>query len=124
MKYAQHFTLTIVGLLFVSIASFAQDNAEKIKGKWIFEKLELTRAKEDPGKAHQMLENTIMEFDGKEMQLSRKESDLIVPLKKGPYQILGNALSLGDSIPAEILELTDKKLVFKIPDGIMYYRKM
>ena len=124
MKHANKIGMFMFFLLFISVTAQAQDYAEKLKGKWIFEKIELTRVKEEPAKVHQMLENSIMDFDGKEMQFSRKESESIVPIKKGPYQLIGNSLTLGDSIPAKILELTDKKLVIKIPDGIMYYRRM
>ena len=123
MKHALHIGFTLTFMLFVAITSFAQDNAEKIKGKWIFEKAEMTKTGADPVAMHQAMLNTIFEFDGKEMQLFRKESDKEIRIKKGPYQILGSALTLGTE-PAEILELTDKKLVIKTSQAIMHYLRM
>ena len=64
MKHALHIGFTLTFLLFVSLTSFAQDNAEKIKGKWIFEKAEMTKTGADPVAMHQAMLNTIFEFDG------------------------------------------------------------
>lgn len=123
MKQALRIRLIISFLLFISITSFSQDNAEKIKGKWIFEKAEPAKPGTDPAVIHQALANTIFEFDGKEAQLSRKESDKEIPIRKGPYQILGSTLTFGTE-PAEILELTDKKLVIKTAQAIIHYLRI
>ncbi|MGB4770728.1 MAG: hypothetical protein WBP58_04695 [Chitinophagaceae bacterium] len=123
MKHTLHICFTFTFLLFLSVKSFSQDNAEKIKGKWIFEKVELIKPGADPAAIHQALLNTIFEFDSKEVQLSRKESDKETPIKKSPYQILGSTLTIGTD-PAEILELTDKKLVIKTPQAIIHYLRM
>ena len=123
MKHALHISFTLTFLLFVSMTSFAQDNAEKIKGKWIFEKAEVINAGSDPAARHQALLSTMMEFDGKELKVSKKESGTETLIKKGPYQILGSSITIGTE-PAEILELTDKKFVIKTPQAIIHYLRM
>ena len=123
MKHALHISFTLTFLLFVSMTSFAQDNAEKIKGKWIFEKAEVINAGSDPAAIHQALLSTMMEFDGKELKVSKKESGTETLIKKGPYQILGSSITIGTE-PAEILELTVKKFVIKTPQAIIHYLRM
>ena len=123
MKHAPRIGWMISFLLFISITSFSQDNAEKIKGKWIFEKAEPAKPGTDPAVIYHALANTIFEFDGKEAQLSRKEADKEIPIRKGPYQILGSSLTFGTD-PAEILELTDKRLVIKTAQAIIHYLRM
>ena len=121
MSYALPFFLFT--LLLASCNLSKQDNAEKIKGKWIFEKAETVRPSDDPNSLQALLSNTIMEFDGKEMQLSRRDFSSVVALNKGPYQVKGSTLTLGKE-PAEIIELTDRRLVCKTPQAILHYRKM
>ena len=123
MKHALHISFTLTFLLFVSMTSFAQDNAEKIKGKWIFEKAEVINAGSDLAAIHLALLSTMMEFDGKELKVSKKESGTETLIKKGPYQILGSSITIGTE-PAEILELTDKKFVIKTPQAIIHYLRM
>ena len=65
----------------------------------------------------------MMEFDGKELKVSKKESGTETLIKKGPYQILGSSITIGTE-PAEILELTVKKFVIKTPQAIIHYLRM
>jgi hypothetical protein len=123
MRHAKHIGIVFTFFLFISTTLFAQDNAEKIKGRWIFEKAEVIKPGADAAAMHQTLVNTIFEFDGKELKLSKKESGTETLIKKGPYQVLGSSLTIGTE-PGEILELTDKKLVIKTPQAIIHYLRM
>jgi hypothetical protein len=123
MRHAKHIGFLFIFFLFVSTTLFAQDNAEKVKGRWIFEKVEVIKPGADAAAMHQTLMNTIWEFDGKELKLSKKESGTETLVKKGPYQVLGFSLTIGTE-PGEILELTDKKFVLKTPQAILHYLRM
>lgn len=121
MSYALPFFLFT--LLLLSCNPSKTDNTEKIIGKWIFEKAETVRPSDSLNSLQDLLSNTIMEFDGKEMQLSRRDFSSVVALNKGPYQLKGSTLTLGKD-PVEILELTDQKLVCKSPQAVLHYRKL
>lgn len=112
---------------FLFLGSFspamAQDYAEKIKGKWNFEKAEVVRQGRDQASVNLMMAQFVFNFDGTELQVSKKTPSGDSLLKKMPYRIQDDLIYL-DKDFAKILTLNQGKLVYKTSEAIFYYRRL
>ena len=104
--------------------TFAQTNTEKIKAKWVVEKFEAEKNTSEANQAKQELLGVYLTFDKEELTISRKTETCDSVIKKGPYLISGNSLTIGKG-RADILLLSDNRLTIKIPkQGILYLVKL
>jgi hypothetical protein len=120
--YFRHTFLAI--LLLSSTFVFAQANSEKIKAKWSIEKFEVEKNTPQAIKAKQDLQGVCLTFTTEELVVSKKTETADSVIKRGPYSVSGNSLTIGKD-QADILLLSEKQLTIKIPgQGVLYLTKM
>lgn len=112
----------LLALIFATSLAYAQDNQKKIKAKWSVDKFDIEKKSPDAIKAQQALEGTYLTFSD-ELVISKENETGEGVIKKGPYFITGNNITLGKE-QGEILELSENRLTIKIPNqGILYLTK-
>lgn len=112
----------LVVLILVSSLAYAQENNKKIKTTWCVDKFEIEKTSPEAIKAQQALQGAYLTFSD-ELLISKENETGEVVIKKGPYFITGNNITLGND-QAEILELSENKLTIRIPNqGVLYLTK-
>ena len=120
--YFRHTFFTI--LLLCSTLTFAQTNADKIKAKWIVEKFEVKKNTPQTIKASQDLQGVCLTFSNEELVISKKTETCDSVIKRGPYLLSGNIITLGKD-QANILLLSEQRLTINIPgQGVLLLVKM
>jgi hypothetical protein len=111
-------------LIFTATCVSAQTSNEKIKGKWVVDRFEAEKNIPQAVKAKQDLQGVCLSFGDEELVITKKTGSGDSVIKKGPYFISGNTLTLGKD-PAEISELSEKHLTIKMSgQGILYLTRL
>ncbi len=114
----------MVILLLASTFAFAQTNTQNIKAKWSVEKFDVEKNTPQVVKAKQDLEAVYFTFGNNELVISKKTETIDSVIKRGPYLVSGNFLTIGKD-KANILLLSKNKLTINIPgQGVLYLVKM
>ena len=120
--YFRHTFLAI--LLLCSTLAIAQTNADKIKAKWIVENFEAKKNTPQAIKAIQDLQGVCLTFGNDELVISKKTGTCDSVIKRGPYLLSGNIITLGKD-QADILLLSEQRLTINIPgQGVLSLMKM
>jgi hypothetical protein len=125
MKFSIYLRLSIILVIFFTFTStYAQTNSDKIKAKWVVEKFDIEKNTPQAIQAKQELLGLCLNFENEELIIARRTEKGDSIIKKGPYLISGNTLTLGKG-PAAIYTLTEKELVIQIPrQGVLYLTKL
>src|SRR6185369_17633033 len=113
-------TSILVIFIFAATCVSAQTNAEKIKAKWIVDRFVVEKNTPQAVKVKQDLQSVCLSFGENELVISKKTDSGDSVIKKGPYSISGNTLTLGKD-HAEISELSEKNLTIKLPGQATLY---
>jgi len=123
MRTSVHFRQTILVIFGLAPAlAFAQTNTEKIKAKWIVEKMETEKNTPQAVKAGQELQGYCLTFGEGELLISKRTATGDSVIKRGPYAVTGNALRFGKD-QAQILSLSGNDLTVKVPGQYILYLK-
>lgn len=116
----RQFILVIFGL--APALAFAQTNTEKIKAKWIVEKM--VTEKNTPGdmKVSQEMRGYCFSFGDEEVVISKRTETGDSVIKRGDYAVSGNSITLGKD-QATILLLSGNDLTIKVPGQYTLYLK-
>ncbi len=117
--------LQIIALIALApVLTHAQTNTEKIKATWVVERFEPEKNTPQAIQAKQELTGVCLIFGKEELTITRKTETGDSILKKGPYVVSGNSITLGKS-QATILTLSGKQLTIQVPkQGVLYLAKM
>lgn len=125
MRSPIYLRLSMLALIVLAFATtHAQTNADKIKAKWLVEKFDAEKNTAQAIKASQALAGVSLSFEQEELIITKKTETGDSVIKRGPYSIAGNMLTLGKD-SATIVELSEKQLTIQIPNqGLLYLLKM